>query len=141
MLLEDLNLAFIIIPFIIGGVFYTKIARHKIGHPLRDSIQNLQIMLLVSGAMFLVMYLLLPSTPSLSTFGYPETVEDINSQEKILEILQGQNKTIVRTTETVQWMLFILAFWILAAVVPVLKAVKDMIDLNLEPKHNEKESI
>lgn len=141
MLLENLNLAFIIIPFIIGGVFYTKIARHKIGHPLRDSIQNLRIMLLVSGAMFVVMYILLPSTPSLSSFGYPETVEDINSQEKILKLLQGQNKAIVRTTETVQWMLFILAFWILAAVVPVLKAVKDKIDLNLEAKHNEKESV
>ncbi|PZR20618.1 MAG: hypothetical protein DI539_10370 [Flavobacterium psychrophilum] len=138
MLLENVNLVFIIIPFIIGGVIYTKIARHKIGDPLRDSIQNLQVMLMVSGAMFMVMWILLPSTPSLSTFGYPETIEDINSQEKILKILQGQNKAIVRTTETIQWTLFILTFWILVAVTPVLKAIKDKIDLNLQAKHDEK---
>lgn len=138
MLLENVNLVFIIIPFILGSVIYTKIARHKIGHPLRDGIKNLQIMLLVAGAMFAVMYILLPSTPSLSTFGYPETVEDINSQEKILKILQGQNKAIVRTTETLQWTLFILTFWIIAAVTPVLKALKDKIDNELAVKHNEK---
>lgn len=138
MLLDNVNLAFIIIPFILGGVIYIKITRHKIGHPLRDSIKNLQIMLLVSGAMFAVMYILLPSTPSLSTFGYPETIEDINSQEKILRILQGQNKAIVRTTETIQWTLFILTFWIIAAVAPVLKALKDKIDNELAAKHDEK---
>lgn len=138
MLLENVNLAFIVLPFILGAVVYIKIARHKIGDPLRDSVQNLQIMLLVSGAMFFVMYLLLPSTPSLSTFGYPETIEDINSQEKVLKILQGQNRAIVRTTETVQWMLFILTFWILVVVTPVLKAIKDKIDLNLGAKDDKK---
>lgn len=137
MLLEGINLVFIIIPFILGGVFYTKFARHKIGHPLRDSIQNLKIMLIIAGAMFAIMFILLPSAPSLSTFGYPETVEDINSQEKILKLLQGQNKAIVRTTETVQWTLFILTFWIIAAVYPVLKFGKEKIDAQLEVKHDE----
>ena len=137
MLLENVNLVFIILPFIIGGVFYTKIARHKIGHPLRDSIKNLQIMMLVAGAMFVIMWLLLPSTPSLSTFGYPETVEDINTQEKILKILQNQNKAIVRTTETLQWTLFILTFWIIAAVAPILKLWKEKIEGELATKHDE----
>ncbi|MHA3788765.1 hypothetical protein ACX0HA_11180 [Flavobacterium hauense] len=138
MLLDNVNLVFILGPFIVGSVVYIKIARHKIGHPLRDSIKNLQIMLLAAGAMFAVMYILLPSTPSLSTFGYPETVEDINSQEKILKILQGQNKAIVRTTETVQWMLFILTFWIIAALAPVLKSWKEKIDKELAANHDEK---
>lgn len=138
MLLENVNLVFIIIPFILGAVIYTKFARHKMGHPLRDGIKNLQIMLLIAGAMFIVMWILLPQTSSLSTFGYPETVDDINSQEKILKILQGQNKAIVRTTETVHWMLFILTFWIIVAVYPLIKLATDKIDSQLTAEENEK---
>lgn len=140
MLLENVDLIWILIPLFLGGIFYSKIARHKIGHPLRDALQNLQIMLLMASVIFMVMWLLLPSTPSLSTFGYPDTVEDINSQEKILRLLQDYNKAIVRTTQVVNGLLFILVFWILLAVIQLLTAYKNRIDIQLAKENDEQDS-
>lgn len=126
--LDKISLIWIILPFIIGAVVYTKIVRHKTGDPLRDSVKNLQVMITVSGVVMAVLWFSLPPTAVLGSFGYPHEIQDINSQEKLLELLQDYNKAILRTTEVVYWLLFISMFWVLTAVYQLLKVYKDKLD-------------
>lgn len=140
MILEGIDLSWVLIPFFVGGIFYSKIAKHKINHPLRDSVKNLQVMLIMASVIFMVMWFLLPSTPSLSTFGYPDTIEDINSQGKILRLFQDYNKAIVRTTQVVNGLLFILVFWVVLAVIQVLTAYKNKIDAQIAKEYDEQNS-
>lgn len=71
-----------------------------------DAFDKMKLSLLLFGIYSLVLWLCIPSTPALETFGYPETVNDIKSNEQILKLLQDYNKTIVRTTEVLKWFLF-----------------------------------
>lgn len=135
--LDKINLIWILIPFIVAGVIYSKIVRHKTGDPLRDNVKNVQIMFIVTGVVLAVLWLSLPSTPSLSSFGYPETVQDIGSQEKLLKLLQDYNRAIVRTTEVVHWMLFVFMFWILAAVYQLLEVYKNKLDKQIAKERDE----
>lgn len=102
---------------------------------MRDNVKNVQIMLLIFGVLLAVMMFSLPSTPSLSTFGYPETVEDINNPEKVLKLLQRYNKAIVRTIEIVHWLIFISIFWILTAVYQLLQAYRNKLDKETVKQH------
>lgn len=126
--LDKISLVWIMMPFFIGGVVYTKIVRHKTGDPLRDSVKNLQVMITVTAVVLVVLLFSLSPTAVLGSFGYPHELEDINNQEKLLELLQDYNKAIVRTTEVVYWLLFISVFWILTAVYQLLKVYKDKLD-------------
>lgn len=71
-----------------------------------DAFDKMKLSLVLFGIYSLVLWLCIPSTPALETFGYPETVNDIKSNEQILKLLQDYNKTIVRTTEVLKWFLF-----------------------------------
>lgn len=137
MILKDINLMFIILPFFIGAIIYSKSSRFKTGDALRDSIKNLQIMIIMTAAISLVMLFLLPITPGLSSFGFPYDLEDINSQQKILNLLQEYNKAIVRTTEVVYCLLFIMVFWIATSVYQLLQLFKNRVDEQIIAKRNE----
>lgn len=98
-------------------------------------------MITMTGVIMVVLWLSLPSTPSLSTFGYPDSIENINSQEKLLNLLQDYNRALVRTTEVVHWLIFIGMFWILMSVWQLLKAYRDKLDLEIaEKKRDESNS-
>lgn len=71
-----------------------------------DAFDKMKLSLVLFGIYSLVLWLCIPSTPALETFGYPETVNDIKSNEQILKLFQDYNKTIVRTTEVLKWFLF-----------------------------------
>jgi len=73
------------------------------------------------GALLLLLLFSLPSTPSLSTFGYPEITEQINSDTKILNYLQDYNRAIVRTTQVVHWAIFLFIFFFITAILSVAK--------------------
>ena len=135
--LDKINLIWILIPFIVAGVIYSKIVRHKTGDPVRDNVKNVQIMFIMTGVVLAVLWFSLPSTPSLSSFGYPETVQDIGSQEKLLKLLQDYNRAIVRTTEVVHWMLFLFMFWILTAVYQLLEVYKNKLDKQIAKERDE----
>lgn len=140
MLLKDIDLTWILLPLFIGVVFYSKIVRHKTGNQLRDSIKNVQTMFLMTGAIFFVMLLLMPQAAVLSSFGYPETVEEINSPEKVLKLLQDYNKVMVRTTEVVYWMLFIFIFWLFMSVQQLLQIYRNKLDVEIAKEREENES-
>ena len=135
--LDKIDLVWIVLPFFIGGIAYSKIVRHKTGDPVRDSIKNVQIMFIIMGVLFFVLWFSLPSAPSLSTFGYPETVEEIGTPEKMLKLLQTYNRAIVRTTEVVHWVLFILMFWMLGSVYQLLQAYRNKLDKQIAKERNE----
>ncbi|MES2486739.1 MAG: hypothetical protein V4581_12435 [Bacteroidota bacterium] len=126
---EDIDVVYIIIPFIVAaGVFQFFVK--ATGNPVKDKITKLQVAAGLTGAFLMVMWLILPSTPSLSTFGYPEDITDINTQEKILKLLQRYNKAIVRTTDVVRWSTFILVFWFMGSLYQLLKVLKATIATN-----------
>jgi hypothetical protein len=59
-----------------------------------------------------VLWFSLPSTPSLSSFGYPYGIEDIATNDKLLRLLQDYNHAIVRTTEVLHFFIFFTAIWL-----------------------------
>lgn len=79
---------------------------------------------IVFGFLLVVLWLSLPSTPSLKSFGYPEDVSAIKRDVDILRLFQEYNKAIVRTTEVLQWFLFLFTWWFLTTLFGVANAYK-----------------
>jgi hypothetical protein len=65
---------------------------------------------------------MLPSMPSLSTFGFPETINEIQSNDLLIDYLQGQNIAIVRTVQVVQCFIFLFVWGLLSTLYGVIKA-------------------
>ena len=137
-MLENINLAWILIPFIIAAIVYPRIVKHRTGDPLRDKLKDMQVMLIMFGVIMVVLLFSLPMTPSLSTFGYPETIEDIATPEKVLKLMQRYNKAIVRTTEVLHWLLFISVFWFVAVMYQLVKIMTLNRDKELMKNNDEK---
>lgn len=79
---------------------------------------------IVFGFLLVVLWLSLPSTPSLKSFGYPEDVSAISKDTDILRLFQEYNKAIVRTAEVLQWFLFLFTWWFLTTLFGVANAYK-----------------
>lgn len=92
---------------------------------LRKAVDNFKLTSIVFGVLVIVLWLSLPSTPSLKSFGYPESVSEIKADTKILYLFQEYNKAIVRTTEVVQWFLFLFVWWFLLSLFLVGRAFKE----------------
>jgi hypothetical protein len=72
------------------------------------------------GCLTMILYLSLPTTPVLETFGYPNNISDIKLETDVLHLFQQYNKAIVRTTEVVSWFLFLFVWWFLANLINLL---------------------
>jgi hypothetical protein len=115
---QKIDLTYILLPtFLIlaGFMVYTKY-RFSV-------VTGLKFRTIMFGAVLMLLWFSLPSTPSLSSFGYPYDAEDIATPAKTLKYLQRYNNAIVRTTEVVHWMIFILVFWFLTTFYEVIKLV------------------
>lgn len=71
-----------------------------------DAFEKMKLSLILFGIYSVVLWLCVPATPILETFGFPETVSDIKTDAQILRLFQDYNKAIVRTTEILKWFLF-----------------------------------
>ena len=91
---------------------------------LNKAINHFKISSILFGGLLLILWLSLPLTPTLSTFGYPDDVSEIRSDVKLLHLLQEYNKAIVRTTEAFRWFLFLFIWWFLTTLWGVAKAYK-----------------
>jgi hypothetical protein len=91
---------------------------------LSKAIDHFKATSLIFGVLIIILYLSLPLTASLKTFGYPEDISEINKDKDILRLLQEYNKAIVRTTEVLQWFLFLFVWWFLTTLFGVAKAFK-----------------
>lgn len=71
-----------------------------------DAFDKMKLSLILFGIYSVVLWLCLPSTAALETFGYPESASDIQTEAQILRLLQDYNKAIVQTANVLHWFLF-----------------------------------
>lgn len=129
-MLQNVSLLYIFGPAMVAGSIYLGITHKKrVAHnpsELSRAIEHFKMTSIIFGILALILWFLLPSTAVLSTFGYPEDLQAINSQERILDYLQRYNKAIVRTAEVMQWFLFLFVWWFLTSLFLVVKAIKSI---------------
>lgn len=112
----------VVIIFIIGFKFWEGKKQDELG----KAISFLKLNIFATGFLSIVLWFMLPSTPSLSTFGFPETINEIQSNEQLLDYLQEYNKAIVRTTEVIHWFIFIFVWGFLTSLYSVIKTFKSL---------------
>lgn len=123
-MLPDIPLYLVITPAVFVVVLLGLSVRFRIARnssKIEKAIVGLKFSTISLGCIVILLWLCLPSTPSLSTFGYPQSITDIESGRRLLDYLQTYNEALVRTTEVIHWFLFLFVFWFLAAFYPVLK--------------------
>ncbi|REL33547.1 hypothetical protein DYD21_09030 [Rhodohalobacter sp. SW132] len=107
---------------------------------LDKAISLLKINIFGVGFLSIVLWFMLPITSTLSTFGFPETINEIQSNEQLLDYLQKYNKAIVRTTEIVHWFIFIFVWGFLTSLYSIIKTFKSLREehysKNVEDKFN-----
>ncbi|MDZ7806266.1 MAG: hypothetical protein U5K71_04030 [Gracilimonas sp.] len=113
---------FVVFIFIIGFKFWEGKKETK----LEKAISGLKINIFMVGFLSVVLWFLLPSTPSMQSFGYPKTVSDIQTSEQVLNYLQEYNQAIVRTTNVVYWFIFIFVWGFLSSLYTVIKTFKSL---------------
>jgi hypothetical protein len=113
---------FVVLLFIIGFKFW----EGKPKNELDKAISALKINIFMVGFLSIVLWFLLPSTSSLQSFGFPQTVSDVQTSEQILNYLQEYNEAIVRTTDVVHWFIFVFVWGFLSSKYSVIKAFKNL---------------
>jgi len=134
---KDIDLVWILLVLVVAAVIYSLVMRSKSGDRLRDKVNDMQRVLLITGVILGVMWMFLPQTASLSTFGYPEEASQVDTPKEVLKYLQRYNVAIVRTIDVVRWTLFIVVFWVLSAGYQLLKVFKERLDKEKHTKDNE----
>lgn len=123
---NNIDLNVVLGPALIAIVVSVLILRARICRQTdeaKKAIATLKLMTVATGVFLLLLWFLLPITPALSTFGYPESTEDIRSLERLLDYLQRYDRALVRTTEVLHWFLFVFVWWFLAALYSLTKAL------------------
>ncbi len=125
---QDTALIYIFTPALLIGTLITIILavsiKKKTSSAVEKAIMIVKCNCIIFGAMVVVLYLSLPVTPSLSTFGYPEDIAAIQEDKKLLYLLQTYNKALVRTTEVLHWFLFTFIWFFLATIINVTNILK-----------------
>jgi hypothetical protein len=107
----DIQLAYILLPVILFWVAVSVVVRlRQMKEPdaARRAWMNFRLIAMAEGTLLVILWFALPSTPVLSTFGYPKGLDDVSDPRRLLKYLQDYNRAVVRTTEVVQWLLFLL---------------------------------
>lgn len=135
---KDIDLLYIFGPaLVIASIFLfviNKRRKKQKGFEINKAIAHFKMTSIVFGALLIILWLSLPSTPSLKTFGYPEDISAISRDEKVLKLFQDYNKAIVRTAEVLHWFLFLFIFWFLSTLLGVTQVYKEQKEKPL-PKH------
>jgi len=127
---QDTDLLNIFGPALIGAsillLLMSFLRNKKEASELSKALDHLKITSIVFGALLVLLWLSLPSTPALKSFGYPQDITAIKNDSQLLNMLQEYNRAIVRTTEVLQWFLFLFIWWFLTALFGVLRAYKQV---------------
>ena len=120
-----------------GGVITRKIlhrrARGK-ANPIARAWDALKAETVVFSIVFVVLLLSLPGWPALTTFGYPDSVEEVETPAKVLAYLQDYNRAIGRTVQVLFWFMLFLVGWIGSAFYGFAKAIAPVLQrLTVEP--------
>jgi hypothetical protein len=128
-MLIDIDVYRILFPTLIVIVAAGLIARARISRQateLHRAIAQLRLVTIATGAFLLLLWFLLPQTPVLSTFGFPQSVEDIQSPKRLLQYLQDYNRALVRTTSVLHWLIFVFVWWLLTAIYSLSRALSNV---------------
>jgi hypothetical protein len=129
MLFEHTTLVYVLLPVIICLVVVSRLLRSRIKarekEPLTCALKLLKMNTTICGAMFVFLWFSLPMTSSLSTFGAPRTVLDVQSGPVLLSLLQNYNRALVRTTDVLNWFLFAFVWWFLTSYYDFAKAISE----------------
>ncbi|HMO33106.1 MAG TPA: hypothetical protein PKE63_01190 [Lacibacter sp.] len=127
-MLQNTDLLIIFGPAILIASLLLLVAVSRTGKqgisPLAKAVDHFFFSTLFFGVLLILLWLSLPSTPALKTFGFPADVTAVQDEKKLLWHLQEYNKAIVRTTEVVQWLLFLFVWWFLTTLLVVVHAWK-----------------
>lgn len=124
MFLKSVDLNLVLLPLLVVGVVVVLVVRQQIYKrplsPIEKAFEVFKLMAVVLGVILAVLWLALPSTPSLGTFGRPE---EIRSLTDVLSYLQEYNEALVRTVQVMHWFLFLFIFWFFSMLFEFFKAV------------------
>jgi hypothetical protein len=98
-------------------------ANRRETRPVARAVASIRMNALAFCAAALVLLFSLPSTPVLSTFGYPKTVQQISEPALMLPLLQEYNRAIVRTTEVLFWFMFMFVFVLVGSTISVISTM------------------
>jgi hypothetical protein len=117
-MLIDTPLTYILLPAIVVWVAISQFLRFRSqgeNDPLLRAWTEFRLSLLATGSILILLWFALPSTPSLSTFGYPADLERVTQPNRLLGLLQDYNRALVRTTEIVHWVIFVMVWWFISS--------------------------
>ena len=122
----DIQLAHILLPVVVFWVVVSVVMRvrqTKESDAARRAWMNFKLNAIASATLLVILWFALPSTASLSTFGYPKGLDDVSDPRRLLKYLQDYNRAVVRTTEVVQWLLFLFVWWFGSALYDFLRTL------------------
>jgi hypothetical protein len=118
-MLNSLNITFILLPILPIFTVLLLIYRRRINREsnlIKRGFRLFKLNLILIGAFTGIAWLLsFGLTPSLSTFGYPETIEDIQNPEQILNYLQQYNRALVTNLLVFNWFIVTFSVWFLSS--------------------------
>lgn len=92
---------------------------------LEKALSFFRVNIIFVGILCILLWFMLPSATSLGTYGLPETVSEIESDEQLLHYLKKQNEAIARTIGVVGWFIFLFIWLFLVSLYTVVKALSD----------------
>ena len=125
MRIDKIDPFWVIMGFLAVSVIVLLIFNRNNDDPLQDKLNKFKTSLLLGGIFLGLMYLIMPMTPGLSTFGYPDDAANVDTPEEVLKYLQRYNDVLVKTIDIVRWTFFIMAFWVVASGYRFLSAFSD----------------
>jgi hypothetical protein len=118
-MLIDTPLTHILLPALVVWFaisLFLRFRSQRENEPFLRAWTNFRLSLLATGSILILLLFALPSTPSLSTFGYPSDLERVTQPNRLLGLLQDYNRALVRTTEIVHWFIFVIVWWFISSV-------------------------
>ena len=109
---------------IIGIRLYFR--RYKSKDKVLVNLKAIVISFLLLGVFFFIYGLLLPNFAVLASFGYPNTVEDIDTNEELLKYLQRYNDHISEMGRVLSTTFFMLIFFLTSIGVEVYQIFKEL---------------
>lgn len=117
----------VILPSVFILVIVALLLRSRINkdkNPLNRALRLLKLNTIILASFLLCLWIFaLPRIPTLSSEGYPQTVESLQSPQQLLEYLQMYNRALVRTTIVLFWFIFVFVAWFLSSLYNFSKTV------------------
>jgi hypothetical protein len=113
-------------------VAFTVMRRHqaKEPDPIKQAWMNLKVTAIGAGSVLVILWLALPSTASLRTFGLSKGLSDVTDPQVLVIYLRDCIQAVVRITEVVEGLIFLLILWVVSALYDFLKILTQRLTSN-----------